>query len=98
MAQERRSFNRTVLSAALRYQQKGSQRFGNSVCRDISKSGIGFASDEFFPVATNLVFEFQHPQTNQFIKAAGEIAWISSQPHSERYSVGARFFGPPVAI
>ena len=98
MTQERRGFNRTVLSTALRYQKKGSQKFGNSICRDISNSGIGFTSDEFFPVSTSLVFEFQHPQTHQFIKAAGEIVWISSQPHSERHSAGARFFGPPVAI
>lgn len=98
MSQERREAQRMALSGPIRYQRKGSQRFGNSIGRDISAGGIGFISNEFFPVSTHLIFEVQHPQRAEYIKAVGEIAWISDQPHSDRYYVGARFLGPPVHI
>jgi len=95
---ERRIDSRLSISSPLRYQFKGSQRFGNSIGRDISPGGIGFVSDEFFPVSTQLVFEVQHPRTQQLIKAVGEIAWISSKAHSEKFNVGAKFLGPPLPV
>lgn len=99
MAQERRDFERMKLSAPVRYQLKGSQRFGNTLGKDISAGGIGFLSDEFFPVSTQLIFEVQHPKTRVFIKAVGEIAWISNnKPYSEKYAAGARFIGPPIPL
>jgi len=94
----RREAIRTPLSCAIRYQRKGSQKFGNSIGRDISQNGIGFISNEYFPVRTHLVFEVQHPETKRFIKAVGEVVWASSQPYSERFSVGAKFLGPPITI
>ncbi|MBU1006854.1 MAG: PilZ domain-containing protein [Candidatus Omnitrophica bacterium] len=96
MDENRRDFPRFELSGPLRYQRKGSQIFGNSMGKDISSSGIGFASDEFFPVSTQLVFEVQHPKSFDFIKAVGEVVWITSKRYSEKYEVGARFLGPPV--
>ena len=98
MAQERRGSKRITLSGPIRYQHKGSQRFGNSIGRDISMDGLGFISNEFFPISTDLVFEVQHPERPEFIKAVGKIIWISNQPHSDRYFVGAKFLGPPVHI
>ena len=98
MVQERRDFERLALSSAIRYQEKGSQRFANSVGRDISNGGIGFISDEFFPISTNLVFEVRHPKTQEMIKAVGEVVWISNARHSENYNVGARFLGPPIPV
>ena len=98
MTKERRECQRFTLSGPLRYQRKGSQEFGNSIGKDISSSGIGFASEEFFPLSTHLVFEVQHPRTRDFIKAVGEIIWVSNKRYSDKYSVGARFIGPPITI
>ena len=98
MLQERRDSERLSLSSPIRYRQKGSQRFGNTLGRDISNSGIGFISNEFFPISTQLIFEVQHPKTQGFVKAVGEIVWISNEPYSERFSIGARFIGPPMNI
>lgn len=99
MMQERRDSERLTLSAPVRYQQKGSQRFGNTLGKDISASGIGFFSDEFFPVSTQLIFDVRHPKTHEFIRAIGEIVWIAdSQPYPEKYAVGARFMGPPIPV
>ena len=98
MAQEKREYKRIALSTPIRYQHKGSQRFGNSIGQDLSPGGLGFISNEFFPVSTHLVFEVKHPERAEYIKAAGEVMWISNQRYSDRYSVGARFLGPPVHI
>ena len=98
MGDERRIDKRVILPGAIRYQHKGSQKYGNSLGRNISKSGIGFIADEFFPVSTQLVFELHHPRNHDFVKAVGEIVWITNQAHSERYSMGARFLGPPLTI
>ncbi len=98
MMHERRDFERLLFSSSIRYQQKGSQRFSNSIGRDISNSGIGFVSSEFFPISTDLIFELRHPKTQDYVKAVGRVVWISNLPHSDRFSVGARFIGPPLTL
>ncbi len=95
---EKRDSERLPFSHSVRYQQKGSQIFGNSIGRDISNTGIGFIANEFFPISTDLIFELRHPKTQDFIKAVGRVVWISVQPHSEKFSVGARFIGPPITL
>lgn len=96
MVGERRDFERLSLTSPIRYRQKGSELFGNTIGRDISNGGIGFISNEFFPISTQLIFEVQHPKTQEYIKAVGEIVWISNQAYSERFLIGARFIGPPM--
>ncbi|MFC1624309.1 PilZ domain-containing protein [Candidatus Omnitrophota bacterium] len=98
MFEEKRISERIAAVAPMRYQLKGSQRFSNTMGRDISDRGIGFISNEFLPVSTHLVFEIQHPKTEAFIKAVGEVVWISDNPHSESFSIGARFIEGPIAI
>jgi len=95
---ERRNSKRVELSFPLRYQHKGTQQFGNTIGKDISDCGIGFISNEFFAVSSQLVFEIQLPSRQLFIKAVGEVVWISNQPYSEKFSVGAKFHNPPLTI
>ena len=94
MEENKRILDRIHLTTPIRYQKKGSQRFGNFIGRDISANGIGFVSNEFFPVSTQFIFEFQQPKANNYIKTVGEVVWVSSQPHSERFSAGAKFIEP----
>jgi len=95
---EKREYTRSAFPVPVRYQLKGGQNFSNTIGRDISETGIGFVSNEFFPVSTQLIFETQHPASRDFIKAVGEIVWVAKRPHSEGFSVGARFLGPPLPI
>ena len=87
----RRASERLKVNSPIRYQRKGSQRFERSVSKDISASGIGFSSNEFLPVATQLIFDVQNPDTQDFTRALGEVVWVSNDPHSERFLVGAKF-------
>lgn len=98
MKQDKRDSKRLPTSAPIRYQKKGSRVFGNTIGRDVSDNGIGFISNEFLPISSNLIFEIQHPEKAGFTRAVGEVVWISSQPYSERFSVGAKFIEPPANI
>lgn len=98
MPEDRRAGKRSSFTNAVRYQRKGSQFFANSVGRNISESGISFMSREFFPLSTSLIFELQDPATREYVKTAGEIVWISNQPHSENFFVGAKFTEPVTPV
>jgi len=98
MGIERRESGRIDFSVPVRYRHKGNQAVFNTIGRDISGTGIGFVSSEFFPISTHLVFEAQHPVRHDFIKAVGEVMWVSKRPYSEDFSVGARFLGPPLPV
>ncbi|MFH1782464.1 MAG: PilZ domain-containing protein [Candidatus Omnitrophota bacterium] len=96
MEEEKRAFKRTPLTKSIRYQKKGAQVFSNTLGRDISEGGIGFISHEFLPISTELFFEYPYPNTQEIVNSFGEIMWISLQPHSERFYVGARFSKNPI--
>ncbi|MFH1478763.1 MAG: PilZ domain-containing protein [Candidatus Omnitrophota bacterium] len=91
MNEEKRSSKRISLTSPIRYQRKGTHRFGDTIARDLSDTGIGFISNEFMPVNSELFFEFPTPPINEIEMRLGEIVWISKEPHSERFHVGARF-------
>lgn len=96
--EEKRRFERISLSQPIRYQIKGGNHFADSMGRDISAEGIGFISEEFLLKSTQLIFELRHPDRNNYIKAVGEVVWISKVPHAERFLAGARFMGPPIPV
>ena len=94
MEEEKRSASRVLFDSSVRYHQKGAQIYSNTVGKDISNSGIGFISNEFISKRSNLVFEIHPPWRSEPIQTLAEVVWISSQPHSERFNVGAKFLAP----
>jgi len=94
MEEERRGSKRIKFDSPVRYYQKGTQRYSDTIGKDISESGIGFISNEFIPKSTQLILELNSPSTQEHSQALGEVVWIASQPYSERYYVGARFLEP----
>ncbi|HAZ10054.1 MAG: PilZ domain-containing protein [Candidatus Omnitrophota bacterium] len=97
MEEEKRVASRIVFNSSVRYHQKGAQIYSNTVGKDISNSGIGFISNEFIPRRSKLVFEIHPPWQPEPIQTLAEVAWISNQPHSERFNVGAKFLDPLMA-
>lgn len=98
MGSDRRIAKRITCQSAIRYQLPDVKDFTNTIARNISDTGIGFISNEFIPKSSHLILELNEPRYNKYMRASGEIVWISSQPHSERFYVGARFMEPPVEI
>lgn len=89
MEEEKRCLKRISFTSPVRYYQKGSEKYSNTVCKDLSASGIGFISNEFIPKGTQLLFELNPPWNNEPIQVLGEVKWIASQSYSERFNVGA---------
>jgi len=98
MKSERRISKRFDFDSPVRYQEKGSQKITNTTAKDLSNSGIGFISDEFIPKSSQLVFEIHPPGYQEYMKVLGEVMWVSNQPFSERFYVGARFINPPEPV
>mgnify|MGYP001592477055 FL=1 len=94
MEDDRRAAKRTPCDLPVRYNQKGAKEYTNTVGKDISDTGIGFISNEFIPKKAHLVFELHPPWKEAPIQTLGEVMWVSSQPHSERFEIGAKFLAP----
>lgn len=94
MEDEKRVTPRILFDSPVRYHEKGTHLYNNTVGKNISNSGIGFVSNEFIPKNSKLVLEILPPWRPEPIEALAEIVWVSSQPYSERFNVGARFLAP----
>ena len=94
MEDERRIAPRIAFNSAVRYRQKGFQGYSDTVGKDISNSGIGFISNEFIPKHSKLVFELHPPWHVEPIQTTAEVVWVSNQPYSERFKIGAQFLNP----
>ena len=97
MEEERRISKRIFFDSGVRYHQKGSQKYCDTVGKDISNTGIGFISNEFLPKNSHIVFELHPPGRQEPIQTMAEVVWVSDQPYSERFYVGARFLEPLMA-
>ena len=97
MEDEKRLSRRISFDSAIRYHQKGSQKYYGTIGKNISNSGIGFISNEFLPKNSHIVFELHPPWHQEPIQTLAEVVWVSDQPYSERFYVGARFLEPLMA-
>ncbi|MDO8603022.1 MAG: PilZ domain-containing protein [Candidatus Omnitrophota bacterium] len=98
MEEERRVVPRISFDSPVRYRQEGLQRYSDTTGKDISTSGIRFISNEFIPKNSKLIFELRPPWRAEPIQATAKVVWISNQPYSEKFEVGARFLSPLTGI
>jgi hypothetical protein len=94
MEKDRRAATRIFFNSAIRYTQKGSAEYSNTVGKDLSNSGIDFISNEFIPKNSQLTFEIHSPWQVEPIYVSAEVVRVSSQPYSERFEIGAKFLTP----
>jgi len=98
MEEEKRIAPRVSFNSAVRYSYKGAAAHSDTVGKSISNSGIGFISNEFIPKNSYLALELHLPWQAESINTLAEVVWITSQPFSERFEVGARFLTPPLNL
>ncbi|MCX5687152.1 MAG: PilZ domain-containing protein [Candidatus Omnitrophica bacterium] len=94
MEEEKRIAPRVLFNSSVRYHEKGVQKYSDTIGKDISSSGIGFISNEFIPSHSKILFELRLPWHQEPVQALAEVVWVSSQPYSERFNVGAKFLDP----
>ena len=69
--------------------------FDNSQTVDISDSGIGFFSQRFIPVDTNMVLEIALAPKAEPLLTVGRVKWIQKVGYLDRYRVGMEFTDIP---
>jgi len=94
MEENKRTTPRVLFSSHVRYRKKGTSGYNDTVGKNISNSGLCFISNEFIPKNSHLVFELHSPWQSGPIQTLAEVVWVSNQPYSERFEVGARFSSP----
>ncbi|MFA5389376.1 MAG: PilZ domain-containing protein [Candidatus Omnitrophota bacterium] len=94
MGENKRIATRVLFNSPVRYYQQGIKEYSDTVAKDISNSGIGFISNEFIPKKSHLTFELFSPWQAGPVKTQAEVVWISNQPYSDKFVVGARFLKP----
>jgi hypothetical protein len=94
MEEDRRIAQRISFDSAVRYRKKGTEIYSDTVGKNISNSGIGFISNEFISKHSNLIFEIRLPWRSETMQILTEVVWVSSQPYSERFEIGAKFLNP----
>ena len=65
--------------------------FDNSQTIDISKGGVGFYSQRFVPVDTNMIMEIALSPKKDPLLAVGKVRWIQKVGYMDKYRVGMEF-------
>ena len=86
---EKRREIRLNLSAPVRYQIRGSQVFGNTVTRNISRGGTCFIADRFIKPETRLSVDVNILARS--INSIGTVRWAEAIAHSDKYRLGVEF-------
>lgn len=85
---DKRKNERVPFPSPIRCYYNGSQKYFDTVGRDINNKGIGFITNDFIAPSTKIIFELKAPE---YKKMLGEVVWAVSQPFSDRFNVGAKF-------
>lgn len=86
---DKRNYPRIKVSAALRYQIRGTSDFNNVLSDNVSTTGLGFINDGFIAPSSNLTIEINI--LSRILNPIGRIAWSSPVPHSNKYRLGVEF-------
>ena len=86
---DKRISPRIKVSAALRYQIRGTSDFNNVLSDNVSVTGLGFINDGFIAPSSNLTMEINI--LSRILNPIGRIAWSSPLPHSNKYRLGVEF-------
>ena len=65
--------------------------FDNSQTVDIGEQGIGFFSQRFIPVDTNMVLEIALSPKADPLLTVGTVKWIQKVGYMDKYRVGMEF-------
>ena len=89
--QEKRQNTRLSVAVPLRYQIRGTQKFGNTLTKNISSGGLGFLADRFIKPQTHLMLDVNLLTKN--INSIANVKWAGYLSHSDKYQIGLEFIG-----
>ena len=86
---ERRLFPRLRFVKPLRYSIRGRPEFNNSICDNISATGLGFINNKFLAPDTPLMLEFNI--LSRSLNPIGRVVWSANIARSDKYRLGVEF-------
>ena len=95
---ERRRWTRLRSYLPVRFQDLRTQRFVETLSKDISAGGVQCLSHEFLPASRELLIEVSIFRATPPMKARARVAWIQQVPHADQYCVGLEFLQTPKAF
>ena len=93
--EERRRWRRLRSHLPVRYQDLRTQRFVETLSKDISVGGVQCLTHEFLPANRELLVEIALYRGTPELKARARVAWIQQVPHADQYCMGLEFLSPP---
>lgn len=97
-SEERRRWRRLRSHLPVRYQDLRTQRFVETLSKDISVGGVQCLTHEFLPTARELLVEISLYRGTPELKARARVAWIRQVPHADQYCMGLEFLTLPDAL
>jgi c-di-GMP-binding flagellar brake protein YcgR len=89
---EKRRSKRLKTSLPVTFQHVGtSKRYGETVTKDISVTGLRMNIDSFFPPNSNFVIKMRFPEVNKIIEVLARVVWSQTTLHSNQYQAGMEF-------
>lgn len=86
---ETRRFPRINFSGPLRFQVRGMHDVFDTVCENISLSGIRFINNAFVPPATPVMLELN--VLSHIVRPIARVVWSSPFHRQDRFHLGAEF-------
>ena len=87
--EEKRRNYRVGVALPVSYQVRGEQKFGHTLTRNLSASGVSFLADDFIKPNTHLALDINILKKS--ISMLGTVRWSSALPHVDKYQVGLEF-------
>ncbi len=95
---ERRRWTRLRSHLPVRFQDLRTQRFVETLSKDLSAGGVRCLTHEFLPASRELIVEISLYRATPPVKARARVAWIQQVPHADQYCVGLEFLQIPKAL
>ncbi|MDP8259668.1 MAG: PilZ domain-containing protein [Candidatus Gygaella obscura] len=89
LTQNKRNTNRLRMHLPITYKVMSNPKFGKTVTKDISKSGMRMISENFIPPLTELTLQIN--LFSKILNPTAKVIWSQRLPYSDRYQVGVKF-------
>jgi len=73
------------------HQISASKRFGETITKDISMTGLRMDTDSFFQPNSNIIIKLRFPEVNKVIEVVAKVVWSQTAPRSDQFQTGVEF-------
>ena len=92
LIQKERISRRLKTRLPVSYEQLGgNRRFGETVTKDISSTGLRMNMNNFFATDNDFLIKLRFPEVNRIVEAIAKVIWSHRISYSDQYQAGLQF-------